>query len=324
MPFRQFSLFLDSTFMLRYILNRILISIPVLFGITALLFIMLNVIPGDPVALMMKEHASPDVIARVRAQMHLDDPAITRYFRFIAGAVQGDLGVSYKINRPVTELIMNAFPNTLILALSGALVSWVIGIPAGVISAVKRYSFIDNFFMGFSLLGVSMPVFWSALLMQYVFALKLKLLPVSGFYGFEYVIMPAIVLGWSSAGVIARLTRSTLLEVMRHDYIRTARAKGLTELSVISGHALKNALLPVVTIMAIQVAGLLSGAVITESIFGIPGVGRIAINAIQGRDMPLLQGAILFATVLVILGNLVADILYSVLDPRIRYEMQEK
>jgi peptide/nickel transport system permease protein len=295
-----------------------------LFGITALLFIMLNVIPGDPVALMMKEHASPDVIARVRAQMHLDDPAITRYFRFIAGAVQGDLGVSYKINRPVTELIMNAFPNTLILALSGALVSWVIGIPAGVISAVKRYSFIDNFFMGFSLLGVSMPVFWSALLMQYVFALKLKLLPGSGFYGFEYVIMPAIVLGWSSAGGIARLTRSTLLEVMRHDYIRTARAKGLTELSVISGHALKNALLPVVTIMAIQVAGLLSGAVITESIFGIPGVGRIAINAIQGRDMPLLQGAILFATVLVILGNLVADILYSVLDPRIRYEMQEK
>ena len=223
---------------------------------------------------MMKDHASPDVIARVRAQMHLDDPAIIRYFRFIIGAVQGDFGVSYKMNRPVTSLIMQAFPKTLVLALSAALVSWIVGIPAGVLSAVKRYSFIDNFFMGFSLLGVSMPVFWSALLMQYVFALKLHLLPVSGFYGIEYIIMPAIVLGWSSAGVIARLTRSSLLEVMRHDYIRTARAKGLKEMSVVAGHALKNSMLPVVTIMAIQVASLLSGAVITESIFGIPGSGQ--------------------------------------------------
>lgn len=310
--------------MLKYILHRLVISIPVLIGITVLLFIMLNVIPGDPVALMMKEHASPDVIARVRAQMHLDDPAITRYFRFFAGAVQGDFGISYKINRPVTGLIMQAFPNTLLLALSAALVSWMVGIPAGVLSAVKRHSLVDNFFMGFSLLGVSMPVFWSALLMQYVFALKLHWLPVSGFYGFKYMIMPAIVLGWSSAGVIARLTRSSLLEVMRHDYIRTARAKGLREVPVIMGHALKNSLLPVVTIMAIQVASLLSGAVITESVFGVPGVGRIAVNAISSRDMPLLQGAILFSTILVIGGNLVADILYSFLDPRIRYEMQEK
>lgn len=309
--------------MQRYILHRILISIPVLVGITLLLFVMLNVIPGDPVALMMKEHASPDVIARVRAQMHLDDPAITRYFRFLGGALQGDFGISYKINRPVTGLILQAFPNTLILAFCAALVAWTIGIPAGVLSAVKRNGLIDHYFMGFSLLGVSMPVFWSALLMQYVFAWKLHLLPVSGFYGVKYVILPAVVLGWSSAGVIARLTRSSLLEVMRHDYIRTARAKGMREAPVIVRHALKNALLPVVTIMAIQVAGLLSGAVITESVFGIPGVGRLAVNAIETRDMPLLQGAILFATVLVIAGNLVADILYSFLDPRIRVAMQE-
>ena len=310
--------------MLRYIVKRIAISIPVLIGITAILFVMLNVIPGDPVALMMKEHVSPDVITRVRAQMHLDDPAIVRYFRFIIGAIQGDFGVSYKLNRPVTSLILRAFPNTMLLAVSAAIFSWIVGIPAGILSAVKQYSLTDNFFMGFSLLGVSMPIFWSALLMQYIFALKLGWLPVSGFYGWKYVIMPAIVLGWSSAGVIARLTRSSLLEVMRHDYIRTARAKGLRELPVIMGHALKNSLLPVVTIMAIQVASLLSGAVITESVFGIPGVGRIAVNAIQARDMPLLQGSILFATVLVIAGNLVADILYSFLDPRIRYEMQEK
>ncbi|WP_429820541.1 ABC transporter permease [Ensifer sp. B1-9] len=308
--------------MLTFVIKRIAISIPVLIGITALLFIMLNVIPGDPIALLMKEHASADVIARVRAQMHLDDPLLTRYFRFLFAALQGDLGVSIKLNRDVTTLILNAFPNTLILTICAALVSWVIGIPVGVLSAVRRDSLVDHLFMGFSLVGVSMPIFWSALLMQYVFALKLKWLPVSGFYGYQYVIMPAIVLGWSSAGVIARLTRSSLLEVMRHDYIRTARAKGLRELLVIRRHALKNALIPVVTIMAIQVAGLLSGAVITEAIFGIPGVGRISVSAIQARDMPLLQGSVLFATALVILGNLVADILYSFLDPRIRNEMK--
>ncbi len=308
--------------MLTFVIKRIAISIPVLIGITALLFIMLNVIPGDPIALLMKEHASADVIERVRAQMHLDDPLLTRYFRFLFAAVQGDLGVSIKLNRDVTTLILNAFPNTLVLTICAALVSWIIGIPVGVISAVRRDSLLDHLFMGFSLVGVSMPIFWSALLMQYVFALKLKWLPVSGFYGYHYVIMPAIVLGWSSAGVIARLTRSSLLEVMRHDYIRTARAKGLRELLVIRRHALKNALIPVITIMAIQVAGLLSGAVITEAIFGIPGVGRISVNAIQARDMPLLQGSVLFATVLVILGNLVADVLYSVLDPRIRNEMK--
>ena len=308
--------------MLTFVIKRIAISIPVLIGITALLFIMLNVIPGDPIALLMKEHASADVIERVRAQMHLDDPLLTRYFRFLFAAVQGDLGVSIKLNRDVTTLILNAFPNTLVLTICTALVSWIIGIPVGVISAVRRDSLLDHLFMGFSLVGVSMPIFWSALLMQYVFALKLKWLPVSGFYGYQYVIMPAIVLGWSSAGVIARLTRSSLLEVMRLDYIRTARAKGLRELLVIRRHALKNALIPVITIMAIQVAGLLSGAVITEAIFGIPGVGRISVNAIQARDMPLLQGSVLFATVLVILGNLVADVLYSVLDPRIRNEMK--
>ncbi len=309
--------------MLMFVVRRLLASIPVLIGITAILFVMLNVVPGDPVALMMKEHASPDVIARVRAQMHLDDPIIVRYFRFLWDAVQGDMGTSIKLKRPVTNLIAAAFPNTLILAASAALVSWVIGIPVGILSAVRRDTVVDHLFMGISLLGVSMPIFWSALLFQYVFAMQLKWLPVAGFYGFKYLILPAVVLGWSSAGVIARLTRSSLLEVMRNDYIRTARAKGLREGLVITRHALKNALIPVVTIMAIQVASLLSGAVITEAIFGIPGVGRISVDAIQSRDMPLLQGSVLFATALVILGNLVADLLYAVLDPRIRSQMKK-
>ena len=306
--------------MRKYIVKRILISIPVLLGITFVVFFLLNVVPGDPVAILMKEKASAEVIARVRAQMHLDDPWIVRYLRFLWGVLHGDFGVSYKLQRPVTDLILQAFPKTLVLALSAAVFSWIVGIPAGILSAVRQYSLPDYFFMGFSLAGVSMPIFWSALLFQYIFALKLGWLPVAGFYGWEYVILPAVVLGWSSAGLIARLTRSSLLDVMKKDYIRTARAKGVRELPVITGHALKNALLPVVTVMAIQVASLLSGAVITESVFGIPGLGRVAVDAIKNRDMPLLQGAVLFATVLVILGNLVADILYSFLDPRIRFE----
>ena len=303
----------------KYIFKKILVSIPVLIGMVLITFILLNVVPGDPVALMMKEHISPDVVARVRAQMHLDDPAYIRFFRFLWNALHGDFGTSYKLNRSVSSLLIDAFPNTLILSLAAALVSWIIGIPAGIFSAVKQYSFTDNFFMGFSLLGVSMPVFWVGLLFQYIFSLKLGILPASGFDGPEYIIMPAIVLGWSSAGTIARLTRSSLLEVMRNDYIRTARAKGLAEIKVVANHALKNSLLPVVTVMALQVAGLLSGAVITESVFDIPGVGRVAVNAIQNRDMPLLQGAVVLTTFLVIVGNLVADILYSYLDPRIKY-----
>ena len=306
--------------MAKFILKRLLSAIPILLGVSLILFILLNVVPGDPITLMFKEHIYPEVIERLRIEMHLDDPAYIRYFRFIWSALHGDLGVSYKLNRPVTYLLLNAFPRTLILALSAALISWIVGIPVGVLSAVKQYSIEDYFFMGFALCGVSMPVFWSALLFQYIFSLKLGWLPVAGYTGAKYYIMPAIVLGWSSAGTIARLTRSSLLEVMRNDYIRTARAKGLKELPIIYGHALKNSILPVVTVMAIQVASLLSGAVITESVFGIPGIGRIAVGAIQSRDMPLLQGSVIFATFLVIIGSIIADVAYAFLDPRIRYD----
>lgn len=307
--------------MARYILSRIPITLIIIVGITALTFFLLNVVPGDPVALMMKEHINPDTIARVRKEMHLDDPAAVRYFRFMWGAVQGDLGSSYKLNRPVAKLILDAFPNTLALTGCALLVAWVVGITAGVISAVKRYSVFDYGSMIFALLGVSVPVFWSGILLQYLFGLKLGWLPISGMYeGIRSLVLPAIVLGWSSAASVARLTRSSLMEVMRTDYIRTAYAKGLRDLPVIVRHALQNSLLPVVTVMAMQVAGLLSGSVITESIFGIAGVGRISVGAIQSRDMPLLQGAVIFTAVLVVLGNLLADIAYAFLDPRIRYD----
>jgi len=307
----------------RYVFKKILVTVPIMIGMVFITFILLNVVPGDPITLMMREHISPDVVARVKGQMHLDDPVLLRFLRYLGGILHGDFGISYKLNRPVSYLLASAFPNTLVLTLAAALISWIIGIPAGILSAVRRYSFVDNFFMTFSLLGVSMPVFWSGLLFQYIFSLKLGLLPVAGLNGPLYLIMPAIVLGWSSAGTIARLTRSSLLEVMRNDYIRTARAKGLHEIRVIMNHALKNSLLPVVTVMALQVAGLLSGAVITESVFAIPGIGRVAVNAIQNRDMPLLQGSVVLTTFLVVAGNLVADILYAYLDPRIKYGATE-
>lgn len=306
--------------MLKYSATRILTAVPVLISVAFLTFIMLNVVPGDPVTLMMREHVKPDVIENIREKMHLDDPVMVRFVRYLADAAKGDFGISYKLNRSVSELIKTAFPNTLRLAFAGAVVSWVIGIPAGVLSALKKNSLTDRLFMGFALCGVSVPVFWIGLIMQYMFSYKLNLLPVSGFTSLSHLIMPAVVLGWNSAGTIARLTRSSLLEIMKNDYIRTARAKGVREIGVVWGHALKNSLLPVVTVMAIQLAGLLSGAVITESIFGIPGIGRLSVNAIQNRDMPLLQGTVIFTTAIIILGNLLADILYSFLDPRIRVE----
>jgi peptide/nickel transport system permease protein len=306
--------------MAKYFFKRVLIAIPVLIGVMFITFWMLNVIPGDPITVMMKEHVKPDVIENLRQSMHLDDPAYIRFFRFLGDALKGDFGISYKLNRPVTDLIVHAFPITIKLAVVAAIISWIIGIPIGLISAVKQNTFIDQFFMGFALFGVSMPVFLLGLLGQYIFSYKLGWLPVTGYESWKQLIMPATVLGWNSAGTIARLTRSNLLEAMKNDYIRTARAKGLKESGVVVGHALKNSLLPVITIMAIQIASLLSGAVITESIFGIPGVGRLSVDAIQGRDMPLLQGSVVFTTALIILGNICADMLYSVVDPRIRVE----
>jgi peptide/nickel transport system permease protein len=303
---------------LKKIINRILVSIPVLVGVILLIFLMLSVVPGNPVAIMLSEHVKADVIERMTEYYGLNDPVLVQFGRYLLNLLHGDFGISYKLNRSVTGVIMDAFPYTVKLALAAAVVAWLIGIPAGIIAAVKKNSLIDRLFMGVSLLGVSMPVFWAALLFQYVFAYKLGWLPVSGAESWKSYILPAIVLGWSSAGTIARLTRSNLLETLEDDYIRTAWAKGLGKSGVIVGHAFKNALLPVITMMAIQVASLLSGAVITETVFAIPGIGRLAVSAISSRDMPLLQGTVVFTTVLIILGNLIADVLYSVIDPRIR------
>lgn len=302
----------------KYITKRILISIPMIIAVVLIVFLMLQVLPGNPVSVMMGEKANPAVIERVTEQMGLNDPVMVRFGRYLVDALHGDLGISYKLNRPITTLIMDAFPNTVKLAISAALVAWIIGIPAGVISAIKKDSLLDRFLMGFSLVGISLPVFWAAMLMQFIFAATLGVLPISGYSTWRHMIMPAFVLGWASSGTIARLTRSSLLGIMKNDYIRTARAKGIKESLVVIRHGLKNAMIPVVTMMAMQFAWLLSGAVMTETVFGIGGIGVLMVSAVNTRDMPLLQGSVIFSTMIIILGNLVADILYSFLDPKIR------
>ena len=304
--------------MVKYIVNRVLVTIPIIIAIILIVFLLLQVLPGNPIQVMMKEKVNQQVIDRVTEQMGLNDPLMIRFGRYLWNMLHGDLGQSYKLKRPVTQLILTAFPNTVKLAISSALVAWIIGIPTGIISAIKKDSLLDRILMGFSLIGISLPVFWAAMLLQYFLGFKLKLLPISGYSTWRHMVMPAIVLGWSSSGSIARLTRSSLLGVMKNDYIRTARAKGLVESAVVVRHGLKNSMIPVVTMMAMQFASLLSGAVITESVFGIGGIGQLMVSAISQRDMPLLQSSVIFSTMIIIVGNLVADILYSFLDPKIR------
>ena len=286
--------------MLNRVLKRIAISIPVLVGVVLAIFIMLRIVPGNPVTTMMGEHVNPAVIEKISREMGLDQPLYVQFFRYIANALRGDFGTSYRLNRNVTGIILEAFPNTVKLSLLAAVIAWLIGIVSGIVAAIRQNKLLDRLFMGVSLMGVSMPVFMTALVLQYVFAFKLKWFPVSGFDSFKAMVLPAIALGWNSAGSIARMTRSNLVEVMQNDFIRTARAKGLRENGVIIGHALKNAMLPVVTMMALQLSSMLSGAVLTESVFGVPGIGRLAVNGIETRDMPLLQGTVVFTTILII------------------------
>ncbi len=300
--------------------KRLLITIPVLLGVILLIFIMLRVVPGDPATMLLGEHVSQDTINRLTESMGLNESLPVQFFQYIGNALHGDLGTSYKYNRPVTDMIMEALPYTVKLSVLAIIFAWGIGLLTGIISAVRQNSLVDRLFMGFSLMGVSLPIFMTCLFLQYFLAFRIKLFPLTEDGTFASMILPAIALGWNSAGRVARMTRSNLLEALQEDYIDTARAKGLQQGEVILKHALKNGMLPVITMMALQLSSMLSGAVITESIFAIPGIGRLATTAITNRDMPVLQGTVLFTTVIVIAGNLIADLLYSVLDPRIREE----
>lgn len=304
--------------MRKYIVKRIAISIPIILGVILITFILMNLIPGNAVTAMMQNKINNETVARVEAEMHLNDPLLVRFGLYLLDLIRGDLGTSLIMNQPVARLIANAFPNTIRLAVCAIAFAWILGIPAGILSALKKSTIIDKLFMGASLIGISMPTFSIGIILQYLIAYKLKLVPISGSGTPAHLILPSIVLGWSMAGEIARLVRTNLIDVLHSDYITTARSKGLTLTRVIVFHALKMSLLPIISIMMMQFTSLLGGALITENIFSIPGIGTLSISALTNRDIPLLQGTIILSTMLIILGNLIADIVYALADPRTR------
>jgi len=303
----------------QYIIRRLLIMIPVLFGVSLIIFTMVRVIPGDPGYVMAGPHATKDQVEQIRAQLGLDKHPVTQYFIFIENLIKGDLGTSTRTGLPVTKEIMARFPNTLLLALASIMIATVFGVLTGIIAGVRQNSKFDYLSMLVALFGLSMPVFWLGLMLMLLFSIKLGLFPAVGADSFKHLVLPAITLGANSTAIIARMTRSSMLEVIRLDYIRTARAKGLSEKLVISRHALKNALIPVVTVIGLQTGILLGGAVLTEIVFAWPGIGRLLVEAILSRDYPVVQGVVLVVATMFIFVNLVVDILYSYLDPRIRY-----
>jgi len=306
--------------LLQYTLRRILISIPTLVGVLVIVFMMVRLAPGDPAVLLAGEFASPEVIERARARFGLDRSYPEQFVRFIGGLAQGDLGRSTRTNRLVTEDLANFFPNTLELALAAIVVALIVGIPAGVISALRPNGPLDFGVTFVALLGVSMPVFWFGLLAILFFSVQLGWFPVAGRGTWQHLVLPAITLGLSSTAIIARMTRSSMLEVLNLDFVRTARAKGLPDRSVVLKHALRNALVPVVTVVGLQFGALLAGAVITETVFTWPGIGRLLVDSIRARDYPVVQGAVLLIAVSFVLVNLVVDLIYGFIDPRIRYD----
>jgi peptide/nickel transport system permease protein len=306
---------------MRYVVKRLLTAIPVLLGVSVVVFAMLHLVPGDPVKMMLGEvEASPEQIARLRAQLHLDEPLPKQFGRFLWNALHGDLGSSIRTRRPVLTEILDNLPSTVVLALAGMVVAIVMGVTLGVIAAARRHSWFDTCSMLTALLGVSMPSFWFGLLLMFALSLRLGWLPATGGGDVQHLIMPAVTLGMGAAAIIARLSRSCMLEVLRQEYITTARSKGLRESLVILRHGLKNALIPVLTIVGLQLGQLLGGTVIIETVFARPGVGRLIVNGILEKDFPLVQGIVLVGATSYVFINLLVDVTYALLDPRIRYE----
>ncbi len=306
--------------MLRYILGRILMLIPVLFGVTLVSFSLLHMVPGDPAEVLAGLEANKEQVDRIRREHGLDQPLVVQYIRFVGNAVRGDLGVSIQSRHPVRELLFQRLAFTLQLSLFSILVASAIGLLAGIISSTRQYSLFDTTSMLGALFGISMPIFWLGLLLILVFAVKLQLLPSGGTGGLRYLILPAIALGSASAAVIARMTRASMLEVTRQDYIRTARATGYRESVVIFRHGLKNAMIPVLTVFGLEFGYMLGGAVLTETVFSLPGIGRLLVEGIFARDYPVVQGAMIVVATTFVLVNLMTDVAYAFFDPRIRYE----
>jgi len=306
-----------------YVIRRLLLAIPVLIGVSILVFAIIRFIPGDPARAIAGVHASPEYIEQVRRELLLDEGLHVQYYVYMTNLLQGDLGRSTFTNRPVTVELAQRFPNTMVLAVTAMVIASIIGMSAGIVSATKRYSLFDNFSMLAALVGVAAPVFWLGVMFQLLFSVQLGWLPSGGIGTWKHLVLPALTLGLATAALLARITRSSMLEVLGQDYITTARSKGLIERVVINKHAFKNALIPVVTVIGLQFGTLLGGAVLTETVFSWPGIGRLMVDSILARDYPVVQGAVLLLAVFFVMINLVVDIIYAFLDPRISYGTKE-
>ncbi len=306
--------------MARYLIKRLLTILPTMLGVVTLVFFLVHLIPGDPVAVMLGEHAMAVEKAALRHQLGLDQPLLHQYLMFLKGIFQGNLGNSIFYRLPVSAVIASRLPATIILAAAAMAVALLIALPLGILAGCRQYSAIDNISMFFSLLGISMPNFWLGPLLIIVFSIKLNWLPVSGMDGLKSLILPAVTLGTALAAILSRMTRSSLLEVISQEYLVAARARGLPGWRVLLKHALKNALLPVVTIVGLQFGALLSGAIVTEKVFSWPGIGSLLIQAVFTRDYPMVQGCILVISFCYIIANVATEVFYAFIDPRIRYE----
>ncbi|MDR7484343.1 MAG: ABC transporter permease [Armatimonadota bacterium] len=303
-----------------YIAKRLLLTVPVIFGVAFVVFAMVRIVPGDPAQIIAGETATKEFVEAIRKDLGLDRPLMEQFVTFMASLVRGDLGRSIRSKAPVSEELWARIPNTVRLTIAGLVVAVSVGVTAGVVSAIRPYSVVDSAVMLVALLGLSMPVFWSGLMLILIFAVRLGWLPAVGTETLAHLVLPAITVGMATAAIIARMTRSSMLEVLRSDYIRTARAKGLAEPVVVTRHALRNALIPVITVVGLQTGTLLSGAVLTESVFAWPGIGRLLVEGILARDYPIVQAAVLVVALAFVLVNLAIDVLYAAVDPRIHYE----
>jgi peptide/nickel transport system permease protein len=306
--------------MTRFVTRRLLLTLPVLFGVATLVFSLIHLVPGDPVEAMLGESASPVDVADMRARLGLDRPLLVQYGSFMGGALHGDLGRSLRTNQPVTSAIVERMPATLELAVAAMTVAVLIAIPLGILAAVHAGTSIDHAATTLALIGISMPNFWLGPLLAIVFAVELGWLPVSGRGTLAHLVLPAVTLGASLAAIVARMTRASMLEELRELYVLAARARGVSRVRAVLKHGFRNSLIPIVTVLGLQFGSVLTGAIITETIFAWPGVGRLLVQSITARDYPAVQGCILLIAITYVSVNLLVDVLYGVLDPRIRYE----
>jgi peptide/nickel transport system permease protein/oligopeptide transport system permease protein len=304
--------------MTAFIVRRVLLAIPTLFGVLVVAFLVLQVAPGDPVQAMVGEHADSATVARLRSQLHLDEPLVKRFGIYVADIAKGDLGRSYITDRPISRDIKERFPKTLQLAGAAMLLAALIGVTLGIFSAAKPGGLADRFALGLAYVGISFPVYWVGLLLILLFAVTLHWLPPSGFGGIKFLVLPALTLGMRSIAFLARMTRSAMLDALNSDFIRTARAKGLREGMITLRHGFRNALIPVITVLGLDFGAYLTGSILTETIFGWPGIGRYVVNAITRRDLPAIQGSVLFLSTVFVLVNLITDLAYAKADPRVR------